>query len=256
MNTFTSTSPARQTAMSTLAVVGFVALVAMAMWLAVYSTRYVPTVVNNVGAAAVYLGSVFTPAPPASLSVVPTASTTISFGEASSTISTSVDSVASKITESAPVKPAPKTVGAKTTTTEQIGGSTATVTLSGLPDLTVQINALGYLTTSSADSFIATSSVPFGGRPAVSFTIRNIGTNTTGAWRFSASIPTKTNYIYQSPLQQSLNPGDSIDYMLGFDQASIGTDRTISITVNFDYTVSESNTNNNNISAMLTILGN
>ena len=38
---------------------GFVILVGAGIWLAVYSTRYVPTVVNRISAAAVYFGSLF-----------------------------------------------------------------------------------------------------------------------------------------------------------------------------------------------------
>ena len=230
-----------------LAVVGFVALVGAGMWLAVYSTRYVPGVVNRVGVAAVYLGSVFNRTP-ASLSVVPTASSTfISFGSASSTISTSVTAVRPKTV--------PTTAGTPTSGVYQISGTPATTALSGLPDLSVSIDAIGYLATSSADSFVVSSTVPSGSRPAVRFTIKNIGTNVSGSWRFSASIPTQTAYIYQSDPQQSLAPGDSIDYTLGFDQANNGAGQTISITANFDHAVIESNMDNNSASAQITILG-
>jgi CARDB len=235
-----------------LAIIGFAALVGAGMWLAVYSTRYVPGVVNRVGVAAVYLGSVFNRTP-ASLSVVPTASSTfISFGSASSTISTSA---AAHVT---PVHPGtiPTTAGTMTDGAYQIGGASATAALSGLPDFSVSIDAIGYLASSSADSFVQSSTVPSGSRPAVRFTIKNIGTNVSGSWRFSASIPTQTAYIYQSQPQQSLAPGDSIDYTLGFDQANKGAGQTISITANFDHAVAESNPDNDSAAAQITILGN
>lgn len=253
MNETSNTSPNQTKVIHTLAVVGFIALIGSGMALAVYSTRYVPDVVGRLGSAAVYLGSVFTPAPEASLSVVPTASSTIiSFGESTSTTTTTTTKTVAT-TES---KPVATTAGQKTTTTTQIGGTTVPKsTLSGLPDLIVTIKAVGYLNASSTDSFIATSTVPVGNRPAVAFTIKNIGTNKTGAWRFSASIPTQTSYLYQSQLQQALNPGDSIDYTLGFDQANAGAGQTISITANFDNTVVEATTNNNSASAKLTIIG-
>lgn len=256
MNTFGNTPWTRSAAGTALAVVGFVALVAAGIWLAVYSSRYVPTVVNNAGAAAVYLGSVFTRST-ASLSVVPApiASSTISSTVASSTTSTA---------PTTGVTPAATTPGDKTGGTYLIGGATTPV-LTGLPDLITVINNVGYLATTSADSFIAASTVPAGGRPAVSFTIKNVGTNATGAWCFSASIPTQTAYIYQSQPQQSLNPGDSIDYTLGFDQANRGSGQTISISANISNpsnigtcasTITESNSNNNSASATVTILGN
>lgn len=234
----------------TLAVVGFIALIGASMWLAVYSTRFVPAVVDRIGGAAVYLGSVFTPADEPSLSVVPTtvASTTIPFGPASTTASTS--------TATKPVRPKPiaTTPGEQTDGTYLIGGTGANV-LSGLPDFVVSISAIGYLRTASTDSFVASSTVPTGFRPAVTFSIKNTGTNVASAWRFSASIPTQSSYIYQSQLQQPLNPGDSIDYTLGFDQATPGTDKMISITANFDRTVGESDTNNNSAATKITIRG-
>lgn len=244
----------RQAAINGLAVVGFVALVAAGIWLAVHSTRFVPTVVSRVGGAAVYLGSVFTSASEPALLVVPTqtAPTTISLDEVGPTID-ETDASSAPITPILPQQTAP-TAGKKTGGAYQIGEAPTNV-LSGLPDLVVNISAIGYLATTSADSFVASSTVPSDSRPAVRFTIKNIGTNRSGEWRFSASIPTQTSYIYQSLPQQSLNPGDSIDYTLGFDQANRGSGQTISITANFDRAIAESSTDNNDASAHLTILG-
>ena len=233
----------------TLAGVGFVALLGATMWLAIYSTRFVPTVVQRIGAAAVYLGSVFTPADGSSLSVIPTASTTILFGAGTTTSPTTNPATT---TLPVPVHPTP---GHETSGTYPIGG-TGSPALYGLPDLMVSINAVGYLATTSANSFVPSATVPSGARPAVRFTVKNIGTNVAGSWRFSASIPTQVSYLYQSLPQQPLNPGDSIDYTLGFDQATRGTDKTITINANFDRTVSESNMNNNTASTTVTILGN
>lgn len=258
MNTEQSMTPTRQAAINGLAVVGFVALVAAGLWLAIYSTRFVPAVVNRIGSAAVYLGSVFTPADEPTLSVVPNpvASTTISFGNA--TTSTAAKSAA-------PVKPKPiaTTPGIETSNTYPMSGTGSTPTFSGLPDLITTINAVGYSATSSTESsavrksFVASSTVPVGFRPAVNFTIKNIGTNVTGQWHFSASIPTQTAFIYQSKPQDTipLNPGDSIDYIIAFDQAIAGSNKMISISANFDRTITESDFNNNNASAQLTILG-
>lgn len=254
----TTTTPlVRQTAMKILAGIGFITLIGTGMWLAVYSTQFVPSVVSRIGDAAVYLGSIFTsPQTPNNLSVtstVPTASTTtISFGMANPTsFKTKV-----KYSPTNKSKNAAVTAGKKTETVYQIGGPVGTPSLYGLPDFVTTIDAIGYLATTSADSFVASSTVPAGSRPAIRFTIKNIGTNVTGPWRFSALIPTQTAYIYQSQPQQSLNPGDSIVYTLGFDQANKGANETISITANFDHTVIESNTNNDSASAKITILGN
>lgn len=250
MNTFGNRLANHPAAVQSLAVVGFVALVTLGMALAVYSTRFVPPVVDSVGAAAVYLGSVFTRAP-ASLSVVPTAtSTIISFGDASSTPATSTTPALPQ----APKKPVTPVAGAETAAAHPIGG-TAPAAPSGLPDLKVTINKVGYLATSSATSFVTSATVPAGSRPAVNFTIKNVGGNVTGAWRWSASIPTLTAYVYQSDPQQSLAPGDSIEYTLGFDQALKGADKVITITANSDHAISESTTANNVASTSVTVLG-
>jgi len=256
MNMETQKTPPQEAALRGLAVVGFIALVGLGIWLAVYSTRFVPSVVGSISGAAVYLGStaevyldaVFTSSSEPTLSVVPTS-------VASTTISTSVTETPEPVTPK-PVATTPTTPGTQTSATYPLGSTQSPVTLSGLPDLTVTMNTIGYLTTNSANAFVASTTVPFGSRPAVSFTIKNIGTNATGAWRFNASIPTQSSYIYYSDPQQSLNPGDSIEYTLGFDQATSGTDRMISVSANFDHAIGESNFNNNNASAKITILGN
>lgn len=238
-----------QTVLTSLAIVGFVTLVSGGIWLALDSTRFVPPVVNRLGAAAVYLGSLFSPAPPG-LQVVATSTVSTIIPFDGDTLVVATDTV----TSTAVSKPKKPVAGGETSGAYALDNTTAG-TLFGLPDLTVTINATGYLTAASAGSFVASSTIPSGSRPAVHFTIKNIGTNTTGLWRWSASIPTQSAYIFQSQSQQSLNPGDSIEYTLGFDQAIAGSNKTISITANFDHMVGESNTNNNSAAATVTILG-
>lgn len=249
MQTLNQGQDSRQAAIHALAVVGFIALIGASVWLAVYSARFVPSVVNNIGEATVYLGSLFTRAPsdgsPSDASS--TASTTIQLG--------GDENPATKPTKA---KSTSVTAGAATGGTYQIGTSTPVqgAPLSGLPDFVTTIDAVGYLTSTSTDSFVASSTVPGGARVAARFTIKNIGTNATGAWRWSASIPTESAYIYQSQPQQSLLPGDRIEYVLGFDQAIRGSERTISVSANFDRAVAESNPNNNSASTKITVLGN
>ena len=235
-----------------LAIVGFIALVSLGIWLAIYSARYVPATVGRLGAAAVALTSIFRPGD-ASLVVIPN-----NTGTTTPPLENDVDVATSTGSTDAPsnnnVTPSP---GPATSGTYPIGGgSSAPLTPSGLPDFITSVLAVGYLASSTTDSFVATSTVPSRGRAAVKFVIKNVGTNLAPAgWRFSASIPTQNAYIFQSPPQQGLNPGDSIEYILGFDQASPGNSQTVSITANFDRLANESNQNNNSASTNLTILG-
>ena len=251
MNTW-KTNQTRLGAVYGLAGVGFIALVAAGMWLAVYSARFVPTAVNSLSAAAVSLGALFVPAPDNGLAVVPTATTTIPFGGEDATSTPTTTPSTGNTSPSTPVTPS---AGKETTSVTQIGSGTTTPSLYGLPDLATKITAIGYLATTSVDSFVASTTVPHGARPAVKFTIKNVGTNATGKWRFSASIPTETAYLYVSDLQQSLLPGESIDYTLGFDQSKKGADQRISISANYDNKIVETTTNNNGASATITVLG-
>ena len=242
----------RSAALYSLAVVGFVSLIALGIMLAIYSARFVPTTVGSLGSAVVSLSQIFTPSPTTSLSVVPTATTTIFFGDEvvpASVVPTPTISVPKNTTPVRPNRGTPSSITIPM-------GSTTRVALTGLPDLSVHIDRIGFMSATTTDSFVATSTIPTGARPAVAFTIKNTGTNGAGPWRFSAVIPTETSYIYQSPLQQPLNPGDSIQYTLSFDQATKGANKMVSVTANFDHAVAESNFNNNSASANVTIVGN
>lgn len=246
-------TPARQAAMNGLAVVGFIALIAVGLFLAVSASRFVPNIVNGLGSAAVYLGSVFAPGPSSPAAIA----TSTPFETSTSTISFGTEATTTEATSTPAPKPyrppVSRTPGPESTGTYALGTSTPAAYY-GLPDLIVRIDTIGYLATTSAESFVASSTVPAGSRPAVRFTIVNVGTNVAAPWRFSASIPTSSGFIFQSQPQQMLAPGDSIQYTLGFDQPKTGL-QTISVTANFDKAVAETNPDNNSASANLTILG-
>lgn len=258
MNTDQSITSVRQTAINGLAVVGFIALVIAGIWLAIYSTRYVPSVVGRFGSAAVYLGSVFTPAERPTLSVVqnPTASMTISFGEASSTISTSVDS-----TPSAPKKPVATnwTPGTPVTVTNGTVSAPVAPNYSGRPDLAVAIESVGYITTFSgmAGDIVATTTIPAHTQIAVKFRVTNIGTNVSGPWTMNIAIPSGGTSASQTFSQDSLVPTQPSEYIAHFDNISPGTGYVITIHIDPNRQLTESNTANNSAtSTSLTVLGN
>lgn len=234
----------RAAAVKSLAAVGFIALVTLGIWLAVYSTRFVPSIANGVGAAAVYIGNLVTKNDATSLTVVPTPDTPVTLLEpATTTPSVATTTAPAPVTEKTVVRtPAPSVPVVQ-----------QPVAPYGLPDLTVVMTATGYMTTTSTDSFVASSTVPKNMRPAVRFSVLNVGTNVTGLWRFSASLPTRSTFVYQSGPQQSLAPGGAVDFTLGFDSPQIGNNLPVSVTVNPDATFAESNTKNNSASISLTI---
>ena len=249
-----TTSPTRRAAVNTLAVVGFIVLIILGMALAVYAATFVPKAVNRLGGAAVYLSSIFVPVEtPAKLEVI-APGTTVPFPDAPVVATTSTPVVV------APAKPAqaPTAItpgqGTQTTTTYPVGTvPAATPVLSGLPDLTVKIVATGYLTSTDTSTFTKSDTVPDGLRGAVKFTITNIGTNASGRFDFDATLPTTRSFTFTSDWQDSLLPGEHIDYVLGFDSARSGDDRTITVTVDENDSVKESNNSNNSDSKTVKI---
>jgi len=61
MDAFINKLPSRRRAVGILAIIGFIALIGVGMWLAMYATRYVPGVAGRLGGAAVYVGSALSP---------------------------------------------------------------------------------------------------------------------------------------------------------------------------------------------------
>lgn len=236
-----TTSTTRRAAINALAIVGFIVLIIIGMALAVYAATFVPKIVTRLNSAAVYLSSIFVPASSdVSLEVVP-------FPEApvSEVATTSVAAPATPVAAPAAIAGTPTTVTYPTVK--------PTPTLSGLSDLTVTITSRGYLTTSDTASFIKADSVPSGARPAVKFTITNSGTNLSGRFTFKAPLPTSSTYTFTSDSQDSLLPGEHIDYVLGFDRARTGDSRDITITVDPDNLIVEANERNNTDSITLDI---
>lgn len=88
-----------------------------------------------------------------------------------------------------------------------------------------------------------TSVIPDGSGGAVAtFDIGNEGLGSTGTYTFTAQLPTSDGYLYNSPLQSSLAPGDHIVNTLRFSQAISGL---FSVVVDSGSTKAESRTDNN-----------
>ena len=241
-------NPRRAAAISALALVGFITLIALGIMLAIYSARFVPAAVSRVGSAAVQLSQIFVPAPKSDLTVVPQLPFEESTTTATSTIVTSplLNGQGTDTTV-----PAATTPGQQTSNTYPVGGA-SNAPLYGQSDLAVTITQVGYLSVDNTDSFIASSNVPSGFNAAVKFSVRNTGTNATGGWSFNAVLPTSSSYTFNSDQQKSLLPGEHIDYTLGFDRTQSGA-RTITITVDQNNQISESSEANNSAAQVIQI---
>ncbi len=197
-----------------LASIGFVTLIVLGILLAIYSAQYVPTAMNKFFSA---IGTKKGGNP--ALNVVST--TTISFGQQPT-------ATTGALMTATTTAPAATSVSSKPATVPATSAPHAP-RLYGLPNLSVTILATGYLANGAPESFVASPIVPPGARAAVRFSIANTGTNLTGPWNFAAAIPTQNVYVFTSPVEQSLNPGDHIVFTLGFDQADFGPNHPITI---------------------------
>lgn len=79
---------------------------------------------------------------------------------------------------------------------------------------------------------------------AVSFDVTNQGSGTSGAWYFSAQLPTSPMTPYASPQQKSLAPGARIENTLRFNNV-MQSGGVFSVSVDPMNAVAESNENNN-----------
>ncbi|MBM3272115.1 hypothetical protein FJY94_02415 [Candidatus Kaiserbacteria bacterium] len=90
----------------------------------------------------------------------------------------------------------------------------------GQPDLAVTIIAVGYIDPGT-DQFVVGAPTMPSALSAVQFDIANVGSATTGSWVFSAVLPTGTGFVYRSPSQVPLAPGEHILNTLRFSGTAV-----------------------------------
>lgn len=114
----------------------------------------------------------------------------------------------------------------------------------GKADLAVRVLQVGLLNT--ATNLISTQTT-FSSYDTVGikFEIRNDGDAATGPWYFSATLPSLTNPNYTSPTQVSLQPGQSIQFTLGFNNLTNSYSNLITINADPVNAVTENNKANN-----------
>ncbi len=136
-----------------------------------------------------------------------------------------------------------------------INDSRAPSNPNGEPDLVARILSVGEI--NSAGVFVPKDSITVGNKGAVMFEVQNNGTKTSDTWVFNAVLPTFPMHIFHSQTQQALNPGEKIQYTLGFDQIDYNKKEGV-VTINVDPagSMKESNENNNIAQRVLKIISN
>lgn len=229
-----------------LAIVGFITLLFLGIALAVYAARFVPTAVNGIAGAVITITDAFVPAEDDSVIVIDDSPSDDQSGD-NDVFPTSPDEETTD--EETPVDETP-TTPTPTPGDEEVdiisGPGTPT---GGLADLTVEIVATGLLVGgSNADNFVPATNLSDDDRIGFKFVIENRGGRATGDdWGFTVVMPTEETYIFESSSShvRSLNPGDRIEYVMGFDDGNVGNNRQITVSVDGDNDVRESNENNN-----------
>ena len=243
----TKTTPARSPAVSALAVVGFIALILIGMGLAIYAARYMPVAISGLGEAAVSLSNIFTPDGDADIEVV---------SDQPATPRELGTVVTIPIVDSTPTTPAPTPTYTPPATGGPYYPPTPTYTApiiipttphySGLPDLTMEIVAIGYLNRSGdTNSFVEASRVPSNKEGAVKFRIKNQGTNVSGKFEYEGRVENADNKTdTASRTSTSLPPNQAVTSFARFDANKSG-DVEITLEVDSGNDVRESNERNN-----------
>ena len=230
----------RRAAVNGLAVVGFIALLFIGVTLAIYAARYLPDSLSRLGAANVYFASLFSDEGDNELEVVPGDSVPFVDERNDEEAATTTPAVATTTSPTPTPRPTTPVV-----TVVPVPGTQPTPY--GKADLSIRLLEVGYLRTSSTDSFVRASRVPEGERAAFRFRVTNIGTNNSGTWEFEAKLPTSPRYTYKSRSQSSLAPNQYADYTLGYDRARDGENR-VTIEIDSDEDVNEISESNNDLS--------
>lgn len=120
----------------------------------------------------------------------------------------------------------------------------------GMIDLEPRILEIGFVD-KTTNVFTASSSPSANLRVAVRFEVVNTGTKDSGAWSFNAVLPTMPLYIYSGDAQQSLLPGEKIEFVIGFDSVERKKDGELIVNVDPTSRVVESNESNNIVRTLI-----
>lgn len=226
-------SDSKSGAKQSVAVIGFIVIAVLGMAIAVYASRFVPGALSGLAGAGAYVSNLFILEEPDGTSTV----------------------VEEEPEEEAPVEEEPEEERPATSTpSTPVTPRPAAPVYSGLSDLTVQIAAVGYCTTGAQNSLIPSDVVPDNARyGGVRFTVTNVGSNVSGPWAFSIETAAASSDTYEYAGQASLAPGQSTIGTMCFPRGTRENDGEVTVTVDSQDRVVESNENNNDDSEDLEI---
>lgn len=122
----------------------------------------------------------------------------------------------------------------------------------GIADLAVQITAIG--TTNSNGVFISKNVFTTSDTVVVKFTVENQGTAPSGAWSMRVNMPSSSiNDQVKTITANSIPAGRAVSGQAYFNTPAVGTNQKVTIYVDPSGLVRESNKNNNQASAAMSV---
>lgn len=249
--THIETTRSNGAALSSLAIVGFVALIIIGIIATIYAASFIPKLLNRNGGngAAAYLSTLQNPTP---TNTTNTGGATVSAATTTTTTAVSTTPLTPTPTPAQPeviTRTVYKNVYVPTPVPTQ-----GTPTYYGLADLTITITDKGYLSSNSSGSFVSSNFVPAGYKGAVKYRITNIGNNVSGSYRVDIRVEAPSGTDIDSVSGGELPPNRSVEGVGSFDATSGGT-ATIRLSVDAGGNVTESNENNNTDTTTITVNG-
>lgn len=157
--------------------------------------------------------------------------------------STTITVVNEDVTNSKEVITPTVTEGERTDIIVPISGSTNFSDPNGRVDLAARVISTGIVDIET-NEYTATDTITSRDRVGLRFEVENLGTKASGTWDFTTVLPTQTIYFYNSESQRSLNPGDRIEFTIGFDGVKTSNPEIV-INVDPGGYIGESNEENN-----------
>jgi hypothetical protein len=214
--------------LSGFAIVGFIALIAGGIFLAIYAASYVPSALSRLASAVI-------------LSSDPAQNTETPVEEKPETVQAPEE-------EEKPAAETPATTGGPQVvtppTTTRVTPTVTTVVQSGprlygLPDLALTSLEGGYM---RGSTFIEDDRVPKNRDAAVRFVVRNVGTNVASDWRIRVDVEGEDTATGIGGL---LYPGGSQAFTLRITDPKEGEEIGIDIEIDYNNRIAESNERNN-----------
>lgn len=232
--------PVQKATVNGLAIVGFIALILVGMFLAIYAAGYVPDALSRL-AGAVYLapGEVNEPETPAAEEETP-----------AETPSETPEPTTPVVTPTTPVVPATTTPPSPKPTTPTVPRyitTTVPVPVYGLPDLAITSLTTGYM---RGSTFIRSDEVPSNRDAVIKFTVKNIGTNVVSDWRVRVEVEDERDSIGVGSM---LRPEGYQTFTLFISNHEEDRDLVIDIDVDYQNRINESNERNNDRSTEIEI---